>query len=85
MYATPKSPHLRLPESLTHWMVGLLMAVLLALTGMVAHAAAPLAGASISNQASASYTDASATPRTVTSNVVSTTVTQVTSMTLTAN
>lgn len=85
MYATPKSPHLRLPESFAHWMVGLLMAVLLALTGMVAHAAAPAAGASISNQASASYTDASATPRTVTSNVVSTTVTQVTSMTLTAN
>lgn len=85
MYAIPKSPHLRLPESFAHWMVGLLMAVLLALTGMVAHAAAPLAGASISNQASASYTDASATPRTVTSNVVSTTVTQVTSMTLTAN
>ncbi len=86
MYATPKSPHpLRLPESFTHWMVGLFMAVLLALTGMAAHAAAPAAGASISNQASASYTDASATPRTVTSNVVSTTVTQVTSMTLTAN
>lgn len=86
MYATPKSPHpLRLPESLTHWMVGLFMAVLLALTGMAAHATAPAAGASISNQASASYTDASATPRTVTSNVVSTTVTQVTSMTLTAN
>jgi len=86
MYATPKSPHsLRLPEFLTHWMVGLFMAVLLALTGMAAHAAAPAAGASISNQASASYTDASATPRTVTSNVVSTTVTQVTSMTLTAN
>lgn len=85
MYAPPKSPHLRLPESFTHWMVGLFMAVLLALVGMAAHAAAPAAGASISNQASASYTDASATPRTVTSNVVSTTVTQVTSMTLTAN
>lgn len=86
MYATPKSPHpLRLPEFFTHWMVGLFMAVLLALTGMAAHAAAPAAGASISNQASASYTDASATPRNVTSNVVSTTVTQVTSMTLTAN
>jgi len=86
MYVTPKSPHaLRLPESFTHWMVGLFMAVLLALTGMAAHAAAPLAGASISNQASASYTDASATPRTVTSNVVSTTVTQVRAMTLTAD
>jgi uncharacterized repeat protein (TIGR01451 family) len=86
MYATPKSPHsLRLPEFFTHWMVGLFMAVLLALTGMAAHAAAPAAGASISNQASASYIDGSATTRTVTSNTVSTTVTQVTSMTLTAN
>ena len=85
MYASPKSPHLlRLPESFTHWMVGLFMAVLLALTGMAAHAAAPAAGASISNQASASYTDGSLTPRTVTSNTVSTTVTQVASMTLTA-
>ena len=85
MYATPKSPHpLRLPEFFTHWLVGLFMAVLLALTGMAAHAAAPAAGASISNQASASYTDGSLTPRTVTSNTVSTTVTQVASMTLTA-
>ena len=85
MYASPKSPHLlRLPESFSHWMVGLFMAVLLALTGMASHAAAPAAGASISNQASASYTDGSLTPRTVTSNTVSTTVTQVASMTLTA-
>lgn len=86
MSASLKSPHLlRLPEIFTRWMVGLFIAVLLALVGMAAHAAAPAAGASISNQASASYTDASATPRTVTSNVVSTTVTQVTAMTLTAN
>lgn len=86
MYATPKSPHaLRLPEFFSHWMAGLFMAVLLALSGMAAHAAAPLAGASISNQASASYKDGSNVDRTVTSNVVSTTVQQVTSMTLTAN
>ena len=86
MYATPTSPHpLRLPHFFTHWMVGIFVAIMLALTSMMAHAAAPAAGASISNQASASYTDASNQPRTVTSNVVSTTVTQVTSMTLTAN
>jgi uncharacterized repeat protein (TIGR01451 family) len=90
MYATPKSPHpLRLPESFTHWMVGLFMAVLLALVGMAAHAAAPAAGASISNQASASYQDGSKEAdgttlarRTVLSNLVSTTVTQVASVTL---
>lgn len=86
MYATPTSPHpLRLPHFLTHWMVGIFVTLMLALTSMMAHATAPAAGASISNQASASYTDASNLPRTVTSNVVSTTVTQVTSMTLTAN
>lgn len=86
MYAPPLSPQtLRLPYLFTRWLVGLFVAVLLALTGMVAHAAAPAAGASISNQASASYSDASGTARTITSNVVSTTVTQVTSITLTAN
>lgn len=86
MYATPPSPQtLRLPHFFTHWLMGLFVAVLLALTGMAAHAAAPAAGASISNQASASYSDASGALRTITSNVVSTTVTQVTAMTLTAN
>lgn len=86
MYATPQSPHpLRLPHFLTHWIAGLFVAMLLALAGMAAHAAAPRAGASISNQASASYTDASSVSRTVTSNVVSTTVAQVASMTLTAD
>ena len=86
MYATPSSPQtLRLPHFFTHWLMGLFVAVLLALTGMAAHAAAPAAGASISNQASASYADGSGVSRTVTSNVVSTTVTQVASMTLTAN
>ena len=50
-----------------------------------AHAAAPAAGTSIGNQASASYTDGSGTTRTVTSNTVQTIVQQVASMTLTAN
>jgi len=86
MYAIPPSSQtLRLPHFFTHWLVGLFVASLLALTGMAAHAAAPAAGASISNQASASYSDGSGVSRTITSNVVSTTVTQVTSMTLTAN
>ena len=86
MYAPPISPHLlRLPHFFTRWLAGLFAAILLALAGMSAHAAAPAAGASISNQASASYADGSGVSRTVTSNVVSTTVTQVASMTLTAN
>jgi len=50
-----------------------------------AHAAAPAAGASISNIASASYTDATGAPQTVTSNEVRTTVIQVASFTLVAN
>lgn len=86
MYVHPISPHsLRLPHFFTRWLAVLFAAFLLALAAIPAHAAAPAAGASISNQASASYTDGSNVPRTVTSNVVSTTVTQVASMTLTAN
>ncbi|CAN5423345.1 NEW3 domain-containing protein [soil metagenome] len=86
MYVTPPSPHpLRLPHFFTHWLIGLFAAVLLALAGMSAHAAAPAAGASISNQASASYADGSGVSRTVTSNTVSTLVTQVAGMTLTAD
>lgn len=86
MYATPTSPQpIRLPHFFTHWLVGVFMVCLLALAGMAAHAAAPPAGTSISNQASATYTDASAVSRTVTSNVVQTTVQQVASLTLTAN
>ena len=50
-----------------------------------AHAAAPAAGASISNIASASYTDATGAPQTVTSNEVRTTVIQVASFTLVAD
>lgn len=86
MYAPPISPHLlRLPHFFTRWLAALFAAVLLALAVMPAHAAAPAAGASISNQASASYTDGSNVSRTVLSNVVSTTVTQVASLTLAAN
>jgi uncharacterized repeat protein (TIGR01451 family) len=86
MYATPTGPQpLRLPHFFTHWLVGLVVTLLLALAGIGAHAAAPPAGTSISNQASAAYTDGSGTPRTVTSNTVSTSVTQVASMTLVAN
>jgi trimeric autotransporter adhesin len=47
--------------------------------------AAPAAGTTIGNQASATYTDASNTARTVTSNVVTAIVQQVASLTLTAN
>jgi trimeric autotransporter adhesin len=50
----------------------------------VAHAAPP-AGTTIGNQASASYLDATATPRTATSNLVNTIVQQVASFTLTAD
>ncbi|MEO8012970.1 MAG: hypothetical protein ABI642_02380 [Polaromonas sp.] len=86
MYAPPISPHLlRLPHFFTRWLAALFAAVLLALAVMPARAAAPAAGASISNQASASYADGSGVSRTVTSNTVSTTVTQVASLTLAAN
>jgi trimeric autotransporter adhesin len=85
MYATPTSPQsLRLPHFFTHWIVGLVAALLLVLISFAAHAAPP-AGTSISNQASATYTDGSNVVRTVTSNVVQTTVLQVASLTLTAN
>jgi uncharacterized repeat protein (TIGR01451 family) len=54
-----------------------------ALTGVAL--AAPPAGTTIGNQASATYLDASNTSLTVTSNLVTTTVQQVASFTLTAN
>lgn len=50
-----------------------------------AHAAAPAAGASISNIAVANYTDATGAPKTVNSNEVRTTVLQVASFTLVAD
>lgn len=86
MSNTLTSPKMfRLPHLLTHWLVGFVVATLLALAGMAAHAAPPPAGTSISNQASATYTDSSAVSRTVNSNTVSTTVLPVASLTLTAN
>jgi len=86
MYSPPLSPQpLRLMHFFTHWLIGLFAAVLLAFAGISAHAAAPAANASISNQASASYADGSGVTRTVTSNVVTTTVSQVRSMTLVAD
>ena len=57
------------------------MAAIFLLAG-VAHAAAPLAGTSIGNQASASYVDQSSVTRNVTSNVVTTIVQQVAALTL---
>ena len=57
------------------------MAALFLLAG-AAHAAAPLAGTSIGNQASASYVDQSSVTRNVTSNVVTTIVQQVAALTL---
>ena len=50
-----------------------------------AHAAAPLAGTSIGNQASASYLDQAGVTQNVTSNLVTTTVQQVAALTLTSN
>src|SRR5262245_2998259 len=55
-----------------------------AIVAGVAHAAPP-AGTTIGNAASATYLDASSTSRTVTSNVVTTIVQQVASFTLTAD
>ena len=66
----------------------LLLLVAVFLTLLLAQSrvhAAPVAGTSIGNQASATYSDASLTIRTVTSNTVTTVVQQVASLTLTAN
>lgn len=61
------------------------VAIGLTLFTLPAALAAPAAGTSIGNQASATYSDASATPRTVTSNSVVTIVQQVASLSLTSN
>jgi trimeric autotransporter adhesin len=50
-----------------------------------AHAAAPLAGTNIGNQASATYVDSANVTQNVTSNIVTTTVQQVAALTLTSN
>jgi uncharacterized repeat protein (TIGR01451 family) len=54
-------------------------------TAQVARAAAPLAGTTIGNAASATYKDASGTDRAATSNTVTTVVQQVASFTIVAN
>lgn len=56
-----------------------------AIFGFTTASAAPLAGTTIGNQASATYTDASAISRTATSNTVNTIVQQVASFTLTSS
>lgn len=58
---------------------------LLGITAQTARAAAPIAGTTIGNAASATYTDASGTARTATSNTVTTIVQQVGSFTITAD
>lgn len=60
------------------------LAIAALMAGLV-HAAAPLAGSTIGNQASATYTDASNTSHTATSNVTQTIVQQVASLTLSAD
>ena len=62
------------------WRALLLMSFLMSLGS--AHAAAPLAGTSIGNQAAATCVDGSNVTRTVTSNIVSTIVQQVAALTL---
>jgi uncharacterized repeat protein (TIGR01451 family) len=81
------SPRLSWPrQTLARGLAGLFLACLALLwLAAPAHAAAPPAGTSISNQASATYSDGSGVARTVTSNLVQTTVTQVYSLTLASN
>lgn len=85
MYATTTSLPLLTQRSFISWLISLFAALMLVFAGIAAHAAPPPAGASISNQASASYSDASGVTRTVTSNLVQTIVTQVASLTLVQN
>lgn len=87
MHAASPSPRRDTPwHPLIRWIAGafflLLMIFTLAPGG--AHAAPPPAGATISNQASATYSDGSGVSRTVSSNQVITAVTQVFSLTLSA-
>ncbi len=86
MHAMPMRPQpLALWHEFTRWVAGALVALVLVLFGLPAHAATPAAGASIENQASATYSDGSGVSRTVTSNKVTTVVTQVYSLTLVQN
>ena len=65
------------------WIAFAAIAVFILLFAGSGHAASPLAGTSIGNQASATYVDGSAVLRTVSSNVVSTIVQQVAALTIT--
>ncbi len=77
--------HLRLDTRLGFALRGALLLALGILAFAIPASAAPPAGTSIGNQASAQYLDATSTLRTATSNVVTTIVQQVASFTLTAN
>ena len=65
------------------WIAFAAIAVFFLLFAGSGHAASPLAGTSIGNQASATYVDGSAVTRSVSSNVVSTIVQQVAALTIT--
>ena len=65
------------------WIAFAAIAVFFLLFAGAGHAASPLAGTSIGNQASATYVDGSAVTRSVSSNVVSTLVQQVAALTIT--
>ena len=67
------------------WIAFAAIAVFFLLFAGSGHAASPLAGTSIGNQASATYVDGSAVTRSVSSNVVSTIVQQVAALTITQN
>lgn len=79
-----KSISTHLPRWLRAPAMALVLGSLTALLATPAYAAAPPAGTTIGNQASATYTDASNVTRTVTSNVVNAVVQQVAALTLTA-
>jgi len=82
---SPGSRPFGLAGLFTRWIVGLFIVLSFAMAGTAAHAAAPNAGTTISNAASATYLDASNTQYMVTSNQVDTVVQQVASLTLAAN
>jgi uncharacterized repeat protein (TIGR01451 family) len=74
----------RFPPRLVSMLVTTLLFLAMLVWVQPSHAAPPLAGTSIGNQASATYTDSSNAPRTATSNTVQTIVQQVAGLTLTA-
>jgi uncharacterized repeat protein (TIGR01451 family) len=83
--AHPSSPRTSPWQILTRIVAAMLVALMLSFVGTPAQAAPPPANATISNQASATYSDGSGAARTVTSNLVQTTVSQVFSLTLAAD